>query len=254
MSPELLSLPLLLLAALGLLLLRRSGTAGRATVQGTHLAIEAIADGVVTFAGGRRRAVLAVGSLNFATLGEAKQREVVAGYAAALDSLTFPVQVLVRATPPDLTAYLAARDARAEREPNARLRRVARDRNAFVRRLAGGRMFIDRRFYLVVPADDQRSATLPRRWGSTDTAGAAGDNAPAARQLAARCDDLIRQLGRCGLAARRLDDAELAALYFACWCPDLAAIERLGRELRDGGLVVTRERAKLPAPPARRVA
>src|SRR5919199_3800449 len=156
MSPELLSLLLLLLAALGFLLLRRGGPTGRATVQGTHLAIETIADGVVTFAGGRRRAVLAVGSLNFATLGEAKQRDVVAGYAAALDSLTHPVQVLARLTPPDLVAYLAARDARAEREPNARLRRVARDRNAYVRRLAGGRLFIDRRFYLVVPADDPR--------------------------------------------------------------------------------------------------
>lgn len=244
MSPEMLSLVVLLVAALGLLLLRRGGRAGRATVQGTHLAIEAIAEGIVTFAGGRHRAVLAVGSLNFATLGEAKQREVVTGYAAALDSLTFPVQVLARLTPPDLAAYLAARDARAEREPNARLRRVARDRNAFVRRLTGGRLFIDRRFYLVVPADDPRPVALPRRRGATDAAGGAGDGATAARQLAARCDDLIRQLGRCGLTARRLDDAELVTLYFACWCPDLAAIERLGRDLRDGAFVVARERTR----------
>ena len=163
MSPTVLSLVVLLVAALGFLLLRRGGRAGRATIQGTHLAIEAIAEGIVTFAGGRRRAVLAVGSLNFATLGEAKQREVVTGYAAALDSLTFPVQVLARLTPPDLAAYLAARDARAAGEPHERLRRVARDRNAFVRRLAGGRAFIDRRFYLVVPADDPRPTALPRR-------------------------------------------------------------------------------------------
>lgn len=244
MSPEVLSLVLLLLAALGLLLLRRGGPAGRATVQDTHLAIEAIAEGIVTFAGGRRRAVLAVGSLNFGTLGEAKQREVVVGYAAALDSLTFPVQVLARLTPPDLAAYLAARDERAAAEPHERLRRVARDRNAFVRRLTGGRLFIDRRFYLVVPADDPRPVALPRRRGATDSAGGAGDGATAARQLAARCDDLIRQLGRCGLTARRLDDAELAALHFACWCPDLAAIERLGRELHDSDLVVAHERAR----------
>ena len=253
MNPELLSLALLLFAALGLLLLRRGGPTRRTTVQGTHLAIEAIADGVVTFAGGRRRAVLAVGSLNFATLGEAKQREVVVSYAAALDSLTFPVQVLVRATPPDLTAYLAARDARAAREPHARLRHVARDRNAFVRRLAGGRAFIDRRFYLVIPTDDPRPAALSRPRGGREAAGA-GDKTIATRQLAARCDDLIRQLGRYGLVARRLDDAELAALYFACWCPDIAGIERLGRELRDGGLVVAHERATPTATREGRVA
>ena len=90
-------------------------------------------------------------------------------------------------------------------------------------------------------------AILPRRHGPAEGAGGLGDDATAARQLAARCDDLTRQLGRCGLATRRLDDAELAALHFACWCPDLAGIERLGRELRDADLVVSRARAGAPA-------
>ena len=55
----------------------------------------------------------------------------------------------------------------------------------------------------------------------------------ATRQLAARCDEMTRQLTRCGLAARRLDDAELAALFYACWCPDLARVQRLRDDLRE---------------------
>ena len=45
---------------------------------------------------------------------------------------------------------------------------------------------------------------------------AAGDAQPrkeaATRQLSFRCDDVSRQLGRCGLGARRLGDVELAQL------------------------------------------
>lgn len=251
MSAELLVLALLALAALWLLLSWRD-RGQRVSIQTAQLGIGSIADEVVTFTDGRRCAVLEVGSVNFSSLGEAQQREIIAGYSAVVGSLTFGVQTLVRATPLDLTPYLEGREARAQREPHERLRRVARDRNALVRRLAGSRTFLDRRFYLVIPADNPRPAAtlrLPRLPGA-----GRGDEPPAAaaaaaaRQLTARCDDLARQLGRCGLTARRLDDGELAALNYACWCPDLARVQRLRRDLHDyQSLVVTRAATDSPA-------
>lgn len=254
MSLDALAPVLLALAALGLLLARRGQAGQQNGVQAVHLTVETIADEVISFADGRRCAVLEVGSLNFASLGEAKQREVVTGYGIVLDSLAYPVQALVRATPPDLTAYLAGREERAVREPHEQLRRIARDRNAHLRRLAGGRNFLDRRFYLIVPADPPRPATLlrlSRLPGIERGDEAIATVAAAAKQLAARCDDLARQLGRCGLTARRLTNGELAELTYACWCPELARIEQFRRDLRDyQTLVVTREgRARrAPAP------
>jgi hypothetical protein len=233
--------------ALWLFLALRGRARSRPAVQGEHLAIDVIADGVVTFTDGRRRAALEVGSVNFAALGEARQRELVAGYAAVVDSLAHPVQILMRTVPHDLTPYLAGRERRAASEPNERLRRLSHERNAFVRRLAGSRIFLDRRFYLVVPADDPRPAA--RLWPGRSPmgdgrAGAADASAlAAARQLAARCDELARQLTRCGLAARRLDDGELAELFYACWCPDLARVQRLRDDLREYTVVVSARRA-----------
>lgn len=246
MSNDMLLAAIAAVAAAWLFLALRGRAATRPAVQGEHLAIDAIADGVVTFVDGRRRAALEVGSVNFAALGEARQRELVVGYASVVDSLAHPVQILVRTVPHDLTPYLAGREGRAAREPNERLRRLSRERNAFVRRLAGSRTFLDRRFYLVVPADEPRPAA--RLWptrssGVAGRSGAADASALAAsRQLAARCDELARQLTRCGLAARRLDDGELATLFYTCWCPDLARVQRLRDDLREYTVVAAARR------------
>src|SRR5438552_1865334 len=70
----------------------------------------------------------------------------------------------------------------------------------------------------------------------------------ARRQLTFRCDDVARQLGRCGLAVRRLADLELAQLYLACWSPERARAQRFRQQLDDyTTLAVRAARASEPA-------
>ncbi len=63
------------------------------------------------------------------------------------------------------------------------------------------------------------------------------------KQLAARCDELGRGMGRCGLSTRRLNDAELAHLFLACWCPELSRVQRLRHALTEYTALVTRSQA-----------
>src|SRR5204863_422602 len=72
---------------------------------------------------------------------------------------------------------------------------------------------------------------------------AAPDAGATRRQLTFRCDEVARQLGRCGLAARRLGSAELAQLFYACWCPELARVQRLRRDLAAYTALVVRARS-----------
>ena len=47
-------------------------------------------------------------------------------------------------------------------------------------------------------------------------------------------------LAGCGLTARRLSGPEIAQLFHACWCPELARVQRLRRALDEyTALVVT---------------
>ena len=206
-------------------------------VQTAHVGLEAIEEDVARLAGGQYRAGLEVGSLNFALMGEREQEAIVAGFAGFLNSLSFPAQVLVRVLPIDVDGYLAGLERQARQLPEG-LAELARDHAAFLRQLARRRTLLERRFYLVVPAQ-AGAGPGQRGWPFGRRATEVGADA-ARRQLTFRCDEIERQLARCGLAVRRLSGLEIAQLFYACWCPELARVQRLGRELAQYTALVVR--------------
>src|SRR5262245_33434044 len=72
----------------------RGGTmTKRASVQTARLSLEAIEEEVVLLARGQYRAVLEVSGVHFGLQGETEQEAIVGGFAAFLNSLSFPTQV-----------------------------------------------------------------------------------------------------------------------------------------------------------------
>jgi hypothetical protein len=144
--------------------------------------------------------------------------------------------VLVRVLPTDIEGYIGELERRARQELSDELAALARDHIAFVRRLARNRTLLERHFYLVVPADTE-SGRSRGAW-SMVRRGTAHGAAAARKQLVIRCEEIERQLGRCGLTARRLGNSELAQLYYACWCPELSRVQRLRRDLAEYATLV----------------
>lgn len=206
--------------------------------QAVHVGLEAIVDDTLVLTGGERRAVLDVGSLNFVLQGEREREATVAGFAAFLNGLTFPVQILVRVLPVDVAAYLDTLEHRA-RELSGPLADLAYDHVAFVHRLARSRTLLERRFYLVIPARSE-NRVAPTGWPFHAKRHDAVDHGALRRQLTHRCAEVEHQLLRCGLSARRLGNGELVQLLYACWGPDLARTQRLTHALSDYDALVVR--------------
>jgi len=115
-----------------------------------------------------------------------------------------------------------------------------RDHVLYLRRQARNRALLDRRFLLVVPADEPVSGSRWRWWWPFGRARSKVATAEGARQqLSFRCAELLRQLSRCGLQARRLTDTELAQLYYGCLCPELSGRQRVRDLAGSTALVVT---------------
>jgi len=134
----------------------------------------------------------------------------------------------IRVLPVDMEHYLGHLQERTRHLPDD-LSDLARDHVTFLQRLARNRTLLERRFYLVVPAQVEPHGTR-RRWPFSHTQPMENLDG-IRRQLTFRCEEIERQLGRCGLTARRLGNPELVHLFYACWCPDLARVQRLQPDL-----------------------
>ena len=161
----------------------------------TFLPVAAIAGDALRLSDGGLRAVLECPTLAFGIKGEAEQRAVIDGWTALLNSLSYPLEILIRSRrldparlgePPESSdpAQVALRDS---------YRRLLDE-------LAGTRRILDRRFYVVVPQD-----------GSPE--GGRGSAAhPGLDALEQRVRWVEGSLRRLDLQPRRLGDRELAEL------------------------------------------
>jgi hypothetical protein len=203
-------------------------------VQAIRLGVADIIDGVVRLGDGEHRAVLEVTGTSSPIEEDARQEGVLAGFASFVNALNYPIQIVVRAVPVDLGRYVAALEERARAGLPGSLPSLAQDHAAFVQAMARQRTLLERRFYVVVPAEaPPRGAWNRWRRGRQTSVNHAAEWDAARRQLTFRCEDVARQLARCGLHVRRLADLELAQLYLTCWSPERARAQRFRQRLDD---------------------
>jgi len=198
------------------------------------LPLDDIVDGMLCLRGGDHRAVLEAQAVNFALKSEVEQEAIMAGYRAFLNSLTCPVQVVVRILASDVETYLEGLRQRSGGLASDTLRRLALDHETFVRRLSRERTLLERRFYVVVPAGLANTFEHGGlRWPWQREARTSAQNHEAAsRQLGFRCDEIAAGLGSFGVVTRRLGTAELIELwsYFLGTGPAIAqAADAVGR-------------------------
>ncbi len=157
--------------------------------------VEAIAADALHLGGGALRAVMECPTLAFGIKGEADQRAVIDGWTALLNSLSHPIEVVIRSREIDARELAPLPEMVAE-GGRAALRDSYR---RLVAELAEERRILERRFYVVVPYE----GVLARRNG----ADAAGLEA-----LEQRVHWVETSLRRLDLQPRRLRDRELADL------------------------------------------
>ena len=210
--------------------MRRNGNGRLASVQ-ELLPLEDIVGGVLCLRGGDYRAVVEAQSVNFALKSEAEQEAIMAGYRAFLNSLSYPIQVVVRILPTDVEAYLGGLRERFGGRGGEVLRRLALDHEAFVRRLARERTLLERRFYVVVPAGMEGPPQAGRgiRWPwQVMPRNVRHSLEVAARQLDFRCQELAQALASFGVATRRLSSEELAHLWNGILRSELVSLPTVG--------------------------
>jgi len=197
--------------------------------------IEAIGQNIVMFSDGACALVISASAVNFGLLSEREQDLLITSYAGLLNSLSFPIELLIRTQHKDVTAYLRLLEDQERKQKSPRLAKSIHDYRLFVASTVKEKDVLDKNFYIIIPFSSlelgiSTSLLFPNK----------KKGLPYPKQyiferaltvLNPKRDHLVRLLNRVGLRAYQLTSEQLVKLFFASYnadvpAPDAATVER----------------------------
>jgi len=115
------------------------------------LAIAEIRDGTVVLRDGTLRTALLCSSVNFSLKSDEEQEALIAGYVQFLNTLDFPLQIVVQSRKLSIDTYLSRLAESEKNQTNELLRLQIADYRKFVSELVELGAIMSKRFFMVVP-------------------------------------------------------------------------------------------------------
>ena len=200
-----------------------------------HLPIAGIQDGVIIMNDASVRAILRIDPINFELKSEQEQNGIIYGYQGFLNSLEFPIQIVIQSKKLDLERYLLRLEEAKKTMTSELLQIQTEDYVDFIRRLISVANIMSKRFYVVVSyalASKNAGfglASLGNIFRHTAT-GPLLDQDQFSRyrsEVINRANLVGGGLSRLGVKATVLDTQQLIELFYSIYNPDIAAEERL---------------------------
>ncbi len=188
-----------------------------------------IRNNLVILKSGHVSCVLTISAINFGLLAEEEQDAVMYAYAGLLNSLNFPIQIVINSQTKDVTKYLSILKQQEEVAGSQILRKRIRAYREFVANLIQERNVLDKKFYVIIPASGLELGFTTAKGFLPGQAVADFSQfeksvivEKAKNVLDPRRDHLINQFARIGLYARELETQEIIRLFYIQYNPEAA--------------------------------
>jgi len=191
----------------------------RATTQ-QQLPLEGIQDDIFILKNGSCGIILSVTALNFSLLSEEEQEATIYAYAGLLNSLTFPIQILIRSKRKNISSYQASLLEEEKKQKNPLLQQQIKKYRKFIEEMVKKNNVLDKSFYVIIPFSNvelgvSQAITGIFKKGRTELPFPKSYIIEKAKiSLAPKKEHLVRQFSRIGLVARQLTTEELVSLFY----------------------------------------
>ena len=204
------------------------------------LQLSEVRDGMVIMIDGSYRAVVACKSINFDLMSDRERDGVEYSYQNFLNSLNFPVQILVRSQRVDIGPYIEKLVATRRSQDNMLLGVLMDDYIGFIDALSQEANIMEKSFYVVVPFFPKGDAAnfveqgkgffgkLFAKPQNTVTHIDAATYQKAKDEIKNRVDSVVAGLFQLGVQSAQLDTKSLGELYYNYYNPDTALRQPLG--------------------------
>jgi len=214
------------------------------------LPIAEIRNDAIVLKNGGIRAVLKVEALNFNLKSETEQQGIIAGYGGFVNTLTFPLQIVIRSTRTNIDEYLAQMRGYAERQTNTLLKYQTNGYVNFMQQLVEVADIMQKTFYVVIPVDSsERKKSFFEKFFDwihpDDTLAKAGQRGKEfsglSRQLSERVEAVNTGLANVGLHSERLDTRGLLEMLYQVYNPKTSQLQKIPgsmESLHEDGAVI----------------
>lgn len=224
------------------------------------LLISEIRDNMVIMNDGSMRAVVACRSINFDLMSDREREGVEYAYQQFLNSLYFPVQILIRSQKVDIGPYLERLGKVRRDQDNMLLGVLMDDYISFISALAQETNIMEKSFFVVLPyypGGDMSSAVnssknfISALFAPQKQQHVRIDEATFNKvkdEIKNRVSTVVNGLIQMGIRSTQLTTKELGELYYNTYNPDTAVREPLGNFENLGAPVVTKGQGNAPQP------
>ena len=202
------------------------------TTQG-QTPIAAIRDSIVVLKNGGLRLVMLCSATNFDLKSEEEQNAIVAGYQSFLNSLEFPIEIVIQSRHMDLTKYLAKLQNLIPAASNTLLQAQIKDYIFFITSLLKVANIMDKKFFIVIPYElplakkENFLENLKQNISKKESVINLTNFAKYKKELIDRAEIVASDLSGLGLRALQLNTQELVELFYSTYNPDTGRSEKL---------------------------
>ena len=217
------------------------------------LIISEVKDGILVLKDGTLRSVVFASAINFDLMSTREQDAVEYSYQGFLNSLHFPIQILIRSQKVDLDNYLEKLSALRTQQDNELLGLLMDDYIANIKGLVDEVNIMSKQFYVVVPFFPPLTSktgffttlvsTLRPTQVTTVTEQQFEDYK---KELSQRVSLVAGGLNQIGIRAVPLNTQELVDLFYSAYNPDVAQNQKLIDPAQLQGALVTKGDGQAP--------
>ncbi len=215
-----------------------------------HLDLEDVLDNLVILKTGWVALVLSTTAVNFDILSEAEQDATIYAYGALLNSLSFPIQILIRSKKADITSYFHKLAEAEATQPNPDLRRQIQKYQDFIQSTVQQKTVLDKKFYLIITYSPLEKGVSGFNAKKTQTKASKAQLLEDAKiSLNPKRDHLIKQMSRLGLTTRQLVTQELIELFYDIYNPAPSGTQRILLDSSSYTVPLVEPAVEIPTPP-----
>lgn len=184
-----------------------------------------IAEQIVLLEGNNACLVIEIQASNFALLSQEEQQAKIYSYASFLNSLSFPIQIVVRNKKIDISSYINLLNQQSKNTTTLHANLTEQQNQALITYIHMYRDFIqdlikinsvlDKKFYIIINYSYLEQGVVSAKGGDM-----ASFITAASASLKTKAESVLSQLSRLSLRARILEKEELVKLFYDIYNPN----------------------------------